>query len=58
MDTRRFAQASPLGVGWLLGHVTLKEAVAALARVTKKTEKAVIAEYGIGKASKEEGKVT
>ena len=54
MDIKRFAQDSPLGIGWVLGHVPLSVAVAALAKDTRTTEKSVRAQYGIGKASKEE----
>lgn len=45
MKTEEFAQDSPLGLGWLLGHIPLAEAITALAVQEGLTDNQVRAKY-------------
>lgn len=47
MKTKEFSIDSPLGVGWVTGHVTLEEAVKALAKKIRKTPSEVARLYDI-----------
>lgn len=56
MDTRRFVRESPVGLGWLMGHMTTEEAVRETARLWGVPVQAVRDDY-FTETSKEEGPI-
>lgn len=47
MDTEKFSEDSPLGIGWLMGHLSLEDAVLALERESGKSRKFIMDKYDI-----------
>lgn len=46
-DRRKFALDSPMGLGWIMGSVSLDMAIDALARSERTSRQGIISAYGI-----------
>ena len=49
MDTKRFIKESPVGLGWVMGHLTLDEAVRETARLRNVSVTVIREDYQITK---------
>lgn len=50
METEKFAEDSPLGLGWIMRHVSLDDAVSALEESSGLSRSKIMERYGIDKA--------